>query len=119
MSNDDLEWLYPDVDYVTAAKNFITEKTQLVVITRGADGIEGFTQDGEVSAAGVKVTVVDTVGAGDTVGAILVEGIVNHGLDNLVGPVLQSVLNRAAYAAAITCSRAGANPPTFEELKGH
>ena len=119
MSNDDLEWLYPDVDYVTAAKNFITEKTQLVVITRGADGIEGFTQDGEVSAAGVKVTVVDTVGAGDTVGAILVEGIVNHGLDNLVGPTLQSVLNRAAYAAAITCSRAGANPPTFEELKGH
>jgi len=119
MSDDDLAWLYPEMDFRSAAENFISEKTQLVVITKGASGLDGFTEDGEVSVPGVKVDVVDTVGAGDTVGAILVEAIVKYGLDNLVGATLESTLNRAAAAAAITCSRAGANPPTLKELEGY
>ena len=119
MSDDDLAWLYPEMDFRSAAENFISEKTQLVVITKGASGLAGFTEDGEVSVPGVKVEVVDTVGAGDTVGAILVEAIVKYGLDNLVGATLESTLNRAAAAAAITCSRAGANPPTLKELEGY
>lgn len=118
MSDEDLTWLYPDLDFRSSAKNFINETTKLVVITRGADGAYGFTQDGEVYAPGVKVDVIDTVGAGDTVGAVLVEGIVNNGLDNLVGTTLEKVLLRATRAAAITCSRAGANPPTSQELEG-
>ncbi len=118
VSEDDLAWLYPEMDFRRAAENFITEKTQLVVITKGANGIDGFTQDGEVSVPGVKIDVVDTVGAGDTVGAIVVESIVKYGLPNLVGVTLEKVLMRAAAAAAITCSRAGANPPTLQELEG-
>ena len=118
MSDDDVAWLYPEMDFRSAAKNFINEKTQLVVVTRGAVGIDGFTQGGEVSVPGVKVNVIDTVGAGDTVGAIIVEGLVKDGLDNLVGTTLEKLLNRAAQAAAITCSRKGANPPTQEELEG-
>jgi len=119
MSDDDLAWLHPEMDFRSAAENFINEKTQLVVITKGASGLDGFTEDGEVSVPGVKVDVVDTVGAGDTVGAILVEAIVKYGLDNLVGTTLESTLKRAAAAAAITCSRAGANPPTLKELEGY
>ena len=119
MSEDDIAWLYPDVDFRNAAENFINERTQLVVVTRGVNGIDGFTEDGEVSVQGVKVDVVDTVGAGDTVGAILVEGLAKYGLDNLVGLILEKVLKRAAQAAAITCSRAGANPPTTQELDGY
>jgi len=119
MSDDDLSWLYPEMDFRSAAENFINEKTQLVVITKGASGLTGFTEDGEVSVPGVKVEVVDTVGAGDTVGAILVEAIVKYGIDNLVGTTLESALKRAAAAAAITCSRAGANPPTLKELEGY
>jgi len=119
MSEDDLAWLHPEMDFRSAAENFINEKTQLIVITKGASGLDGFTEDGEVSVPGVKVDVVDTVGAGDTVGAILVEAIVKYGLDNLVGATLESTLNRAAAAAAITCSRAGANPPTLKELEGY
>jgi len=119
MSDDDLAWLYPEMDFRSAAENFINEKTQLVVITKGASGLTGFTEDGEVSVPGVKVEVVDTVGAGDTVGAILVEAIVKYGIDNLVGTTLENALNRAAAAAAITCSRAGANPPTLKELEGY
>jgi len=118
MSDDDIAWLYPEMDFRSAAKNFINEKTQLVVVTRGAVGIDGFTEDGEASVPGVKVDVVDTVGAGDTVGAIIVEGLVKDGLDNLVGTTLEKLLNRAAQAAAITCSRKGANPPTQAELEG-
>jgi fructokinase len=119
MSEDDLAWLYPDVDFRGVAEDFLNEKTQLVVLTKGADGLDGFTEDGEVTVPGVKVEVIDTVGAGDTVGAILVEGIVNHGLDNLVGDTLEKVLTRAAVAASIICSRAGANPPSVEELEGY
>ncbi len=118
MSEDDLAWLYPEMDFRSSAENFITEQTQLVIVTKGENGIDGFTQDGEVSVPGVKVEVVDTVGAGDTVGAIIVEGIVKYGLAELVGSTLEKILQRAAAAAAITCSRAGANPPTFQELEG-
>ena len=118
MSEDDLTWLYPEMDFRSVAETFINEKTQLVVITRGGEGIDGFTQDGEVSVPGVGVEVIDTVGAGDTVGAILVESIVKYGIDKLVGEVLEHSLTRAAHAAAITCSRAGANPPTLQELEG-
>ena len=116
MSEDDLTWLYPEMDFRSAARNFINEKTQLVLVTRGEVGIVGFTEDGEVAIPGVAVDVVDTVGAGDTVGAILVEGIVKYGLDSLVGATLERTLGRAAQAAAITCSRAGANPPSLHEL---
>ena len=116
MSEDDLTWLYPEMDFRSATRNFINEKTQLVLVTRSEVGIVGFTEDGEVAVPSVAVDVVDTVGAGDTVGAILVEGIVKYGLDSLVGATLERTLGRAAQAAAITCSRAGANPPSLHEL---
>jgi len=66
---------------------------------------------------GVKIVVADTVGAGDTVGAIIVEALVEKGIMALTTDVLQEVLHRAAKAAAITCSRPGANPPYSRELK--
>lgn len=111
MSNEDLSWLgYGDVNTV------LDMGAELVVITHGADGMTGYTSYGRVSVPGVKVEVVDTIGAGDTVGAILVEGIMIHGISALTGEKLFEVLNRAAKAAAITCSRAGANPPTHSEL---
>jgi fructokinase len=63
------------------------------------------------------VDVVDTVGAGDTVGAIVVEAMVEQGVLNLYGEALRAMLDCAAVAAAITCSRAGAQPPTKSELR--
>lgn len=119
MSEDDLSWLYPELDFRSVAETFISEQTQLVVITKGADGIDGFMSDGSVSVSGIDTVVVDTVGAGDTVGAILVEAIVKYGATNLSGENLEQVLTRATRAAAITCSRAGANPPTSQELEGY
>lgn len=88
----------------------------LVVLTRGANGISAFTDSISISTPGVKVDVVDTVGAGDTVGAVLVEGLVKYGFEGLLNNQLFATLSRAAKAASITCSRAGANPPSSVEL---
>ena len=116
LSDDDISWLYPDVSMDEVAKRWIAGGASLVVVTRGAHGIVGYTEHGFEEVAGAKVTVVDTIGAGDTVGAILVEGIINHSVSGLHGQVLNSVLDRAAIAAGITVSRAGAQPPRWHEL---
>ena len=51
-------------------------------------------------------------------GAIVVEAMIEKGVLNLTGDTLKVVLNRAAIAAGITCSRKGAQPPYKHELKG-
>ena len=115
-SEDDISALYPNEDPIGIAKACLEKGVQLVVITRGANGLVGITVDGVVEVPGIKVAVVDTVGAGDTVGAIIVEAIIQIGILNLSGSKLREVLHRAAVAAAITCSRAGAQPPRAFEL---
>ena len=116
LSLDDLNWLYPGKSVDDVAKEFIGMGVKIVVVTLGDAGIVAITKDENVEVKAVKTKVVDTVGAGDTVGAILVEAIVKHGLEKLTGQLLTDTLNRAAAAAAITISRAGANPPTQAEL---
>ena len=118
VSEDDLAWLYPDREQTDIAAQWLNEGAQLVIITKGSYGLIGITKEGSVTVPGVKVEVADTVGAGDTVGAIVVEAIVERGLAALRGEVLREVLTRAAKAASITCSRAGANPPTRAEIVG-
>jgi fructokinase len=118
VSDDDMAWLYPGQQYADVAKRWISDGAALVVVTRGADGLVGFTADGVIEVPGVKVDVADTVGAGDTVGAIVVEAMIEKGILNLTGNTLKAVLNRAAIAAGITCSRKGAQPPYKHELKG-
>ena len=115
-SEDDIAALYPNEDPIGIAKICLEKGVQLVVITRGANGLVGVTADGIVEVPGIKVDVVDTVGAGDTVGAIIVEALAQSGILNLTGLKLREVLHRAAVAAAITCSRAGAQPPRAFEL---
>ena len=116
LSDDDVSWLYPEESMDEVAKRWIAGGASLVVVTRGAHGIIGYTEHGYEEVDGAKVTVVDTVGAGDTVGAILVEGIMKHSVIGLQGQVLNAVLHRAAIAAGITVSRAGAQPPRLHEL---
>jgi fructokinase len=118
VSSDDLAWLYPDVNHLEIARGWLADNSdlELVVVTNGADGITAINRDTQVNVPGVKVDVVDTVGAGDTVGAILLESILKYGVTGLNTQYLSHTLHRAALAAAITCSRAGANPPNKEEL---
>jgi fructokinase len=116
VSDDDLAWLFPGQAIEDVAHRWINDGAFLVVVTRGANGLVGYTSEGRVEVPGVKVDVVDTVGAGDTVGAIVVEAMLAHGLVALRGDLLRDVLTRAAAAAAITCSRKGAQPPYKHEL---
>jgi len=116
VSDDDLNWLYPSIEIDQVVNIWLTKGPSLVVVTYGDKGLTGYRKDESVSVEAVKVKVADTVGAGDTVGAILVERIIKDGLDSLTGQRLESMLKRAAKAAAITVSRVGANPPTFQEL---
>lgn len=114
LSEEDLAWLYGDESVV---KSWFDRGVSLVVVTRGDKGSSAIGSDFRVDVPAVSVEVVDTVGAGDTIGAVLVEGLVKYGLAGLSGDNLLLVLERAAKAASITCSRAGANPPTREELE--
>jgi fructokinase len=116
LSDDDISWLYPDQSMDEVAKGWIANGVSLVVVTRGAHGIIGYTEHGFEEVEGAEVSVIDTVGAGDTVGAIVVEGIIKHSVNGLAGQVLNAVLHRAAIAAGITVSRAGAQPPRLHEL---
>ena len=114
LSEEDLAWLYGDESVV---KSWFDRGVSLVVVTRGDKGSSAIGSDFRVDVPAVSVEVVDTVGAGDTIGAVLVEGLVEYGLAGLSGDNLFLVLERAAKAASITCSRAGANPPTRDELE--
>ncbi|MFM8921788.1 MAG: PfkB family carbohydrate kinase, partial [Candidatus Nanopelagicaceae bacterium] len=116
VSDDDLNWLYPGEDHLVIAKRWIANGVSVVVITKGADGLVGVTAEGVVTVPGNKVEVIDTIGAGDTVGAVIAEAVKNVGLDELHGAALMVALEKAARAAAITCTRKGAQPPTAREL---
>jgi fructokinase len=116
VSDEDLNWLYPGEAINEIANKWLEVGVELVVVTLGDKGITAFRENEQISVDAVKVVVADTVGAGDTVGAVLVEAIVKNGLDKLTGEVLKSMLNRATKAAAITVSRTGANPPSKEEI---
>jgi fructokinase len=116
VSDEDLDWLYPGKVIDEIVKNWLEVGVELVVVTLGEQGITAYRDNEQISVDAAKVVVADTVGAGDTVGAVLVEAIVNNGLDKLTGEVLERMLNRATVAAAITVSRTGANPPSKEEI---
>ena len=116
LSDDDIAWLYPDQSMDEVAHRWLEGETSLVVVTRGAKGIIGYTRGAQEEVEGAKVVVVDTVGAGDTVGAIIVEAVVQHSVAGVVWQVLVDTLHRAAVAAGITVSRAGAQPPRMHEL---
>jgi fructokinase len=112
LSEEDCDFLYGNLD---DKRELLDLGPSLIVLTKGASGISAFSRHESVFVPCYTIDVVDTVGAGDTVGAILVESILDNAFTGLVAN-LESVLRRATKAAAITCSRAGANPPWREEL---
>jgi fructokinase len=116
LSEDDVSLLYGDKsDEVISS--WLTRGVSIVVVTRAERGLRANSKGSVIEVPAVRVNVVDSVGAGDTIGAVLVEGVLVNGIAGMVGETLKSVLQRAAKAAAITCSRAGANPPSRAELE--
>jgi len=116
LSDEDIAWLYPDQSLDDVAHRWLEGETSLVVVTRGAKGIIGYTHGAQEEVESYAVELVDDIGAGDTVGAILVEAVAQYSVAGIVGHTLNKVLHRAAVAAGITVSRAGAQPPRMHEL---
>lgn len=125
-SDEDLEWLYPGQDHSETARRWLSLGPAVVVVTRGSRGPWAVVERGECEVPAPAATVVDTVGAGDSFMAALLSALVDRELDGgqrrselhaLSAEQVQDVLEFAAAAAAITVSRAGANPPTRDELR--
>jgi fructokinase len=123
ISDEDFEAIYPGQDLAQTAQRWLAAGVQWVVVTRGAHGALGFSANHRQVAAPAKVKVVDTVGAGDTFQAALLCGLAERGalnpqlLRGLPNDALQELLEFATRAAAITCSRRGADLPRRQELK--
>ncbi|MDH4391953.1 MAG: carbohydrate kinase [Aquabacterium sp.] len=122
VSDEDLGLLYPGRSIEQWAADALAAGTPLVVVTRGGEGAVGFTARGSVVVPPVRVTVADTVGAGDTFQAALLTWAAETGrlspaaLAQIDNPTLVEALGFAARAAAITCSRRGADLPRRVEL---
>lgn len=119
-SEADLAWLYPNASYQSAAEQLLDAGARLVVVTRGARGAFGAQRDLQITVDAVPVEVVDTIGAGDAFGAALLAWLYAHGALRadlrLEQAELKSALDYACLAAAITCSRPGADPPWKGEM---
>ncbi|MFF3558831.1 carbohydrate kinase [Streptomyces sp. NPDC002574] len=114
-SDADLAWLFPRLDPAEAARVLLAEGPRLAVVTLGAAGALAVTRDAVVRVAAPRVNVVDTIGAGDAFQAALLDGLATSGVP--VAPErLSEVLTRCVTAAALNCTRVGADPPTRAEL---
>lgn len=119
-SDDDLAWMYPGMGYMEAAELLLAAGVSLVVVTLGQAGAFGAHHDLRIEVDAVPVRVVDTIGAGDAFGAALLAWLHDNGCIrrdlNLDERELRGALHYACLAAAITCSRAGADPPWKREM---
>ncbi|WP_331766757.1 carbohydrate kinase [Embleya sp. NBC_00896] len=122
VSDEDLAWLYPARDFAAVADAWLARGPGLVVVTRGGEGSYGVCRAGSATVPAEPVTVVDTVGAGDAYTAGLLDALRRLGRWDRAGirrldvPTLATLLADASVVSAITCSRAGANPPTRAEV---
>ncbi|WP_019134994.1 carbohydrate kinase family protein [Cellulomonas massiliensis] len=126
VSDEDLAWLHPGVAPAEIAETWARSGPALVVVTHGGEGAFAVTGAGaRLQVPAPAVTVADTVGAGDSFMGGLVDGLWTAGLlgadrrealADVSAEVVEAVLARCVRIAAITVSRAGANPPTAAEL---
>jgi fructokinase len=125
VSDEDLQWLYPDQPDERVAQRWLGSGPALVVVTRGGMGVYAVCAGLELHRPAVSIELVDTVGAGDSFTSGLLEAL--HQADLIGGSrreavaaidesTLASVVDAAALTAAITCSRPGADPPTRAEV---
>lgn len=124
-SDEDLAHLYPSLELETAARHLLTLGPAAVVVTRGAEGATWVARGPAVEVASLPVDVADTIGAGDTFGAAMIDALWSlnrlgaarrRSLRELPADLASKVLVRAARAAAVTVSRPGADPPYRGEI---
>jgi fructokinase len=123
-SSDDIDYLYDGQEPGSVAQGWLRQGAALVVFTTGADGATAWVPGrAPVTRPAFPTRVIDTVGAGDAFMSGLLDGLGRRGLatpdalGSLADPsVLAGILDEAGAGAAITCGRAGADPPTRAEV---
>jgi fructokinase len=119
-SEQDLAWLFPDLDVRDACEHILKRGPRLVIATLGADGAFGLTRHGRAHASVPPVQVVDTIGAGDVFGAAVLAWLHDQHLlrtDLCLTPCeLEAALAFACRAASWSCTRAGAASPRRRDL---
>jgi fructokinase len=119
VSDDDLAFLVPGVDAVQATRSLLRPGA-VGLVTRGADGVTIVTAGETVDIAAPRVTVVDTVGAGDAFGGAFLAYWDEHGLGRRdVGELehVSAAVRFGAHVSALICERAGADPPRLPEVE--
>lgn len=116
LSDEDAHWLYPGLSLSEVIARVAAGGTRLVVITLGADGAVLAAGGERVEVPAVNVPVVDTIGAGDTFMSSLIADYIDVHANELTTSILRKLGRRAASAAAITVSRAGADLPWADEV---
>lgn len=125
LSDEDLEWLVPNDDLVATAKEFAKRTSaKVIVVTLGGDGAFALVGDRVITISPAPVNGLrDTVGAGDTFMATLIATLEQKNalsVDALAAmsvTEVESLITRAAQAAALNCERDGCNPPSFDEIE--
>lgn len=124
-SDEDLDHLFPHVDALTAARELLGRGPAAIVVTRGAAGATAVTDKAQVDVSAPRVEVADTIGAGDSFCAAVIDELWELGLLGAEArPALRalgeegwrSVLEQAVAVAAVTVGRPGADPPYRSEL---
>ena len=118
LSDEDAHWLYPGQSLEDTSQRILNLGAGLVVVTKGSEGSMLSTGTARVMVPSITSTVADTIGAGDSYMSALIYGLLRTGTNGLTHEILESLGRRATKAAAITVRRAGANPPTSDELLG-
>ncbi len=123
ISDEDVHWMTGHHDFAKAAKAWLKKGPKIIAITRGGEGVEIFTRAYAFTQVAPKVVIADTVGAGDTFTAGFLATLLKDG--NLTKKALAAITEAdlrhaadfAARAAAVTCTRPGANPPWAKEME--
>ena len=122
VSDEDLAWFGDDGSPEDVIAGWLRHGPKLVLLTKGAEGAVGYTARDRVAVASRRTIVVDTVGAGDTFNAGVLAALharsvlTKQGIAALSAAAVEDALTLGARAAAVTVSRAGANPPWRSEL---
>jgi fructokinase len=122
LSDDDAAWIYPDLRLAEVPELILGFGPRLVALTCGASGALARSRIAAVDVPAMPVTVVDTVGAGDSFGAALLAALID---ERALGPdaerefdedVIRRAVTYAVAASAVTCTRTGAVPPSRSDI---
>ncbi|MDN3712285.1 carbohydrate kinase [Paracoccus cavernae] len=124
LSGDDIAWLWPDADFAEVSRDLLARGPDagpsVIFRTLGADGAEATSARHHITLPAARVAITDTIGAGDTFNAGVLAALDRADafarLDHLERETLEAALSLGIRAAAVTVSRAGANPPWRHEL---